>query len=194
MTQIEAADNPRRLLLRVVAKLMLAFAALVALWVILSSLFKHNVPVNARAVETPVDVTALTEDSALLIEWFDKPLIVARRSVASEAMLAAMDADDLRDPLSANSVQPAAAANVYRSGTSGWFVAIGIGTSSGCALRFDQSGVSAEAGAAFIDQCDGSRYDFAGRALNGSPARKNIPVPEWRLEGDSIIVSTAPVR
>lgn len=194
MKSPEPTDTSRRLLLRVIAKLMLAFAVLVALWVILSPLFKPNVPVNAKAVETVIDVSEFSQDSVEIIEWFDKPLIVARRSVDVEAGLKAADIAGLRDPGSEKSVQPLYASQALRSGAAGWFVAIGIGTSSGCALTYSSSTLQKSEPVIFTDGCDGSRYDLAGRALAGSIARKNLPVPHWRLSEDRIVVSTEPVR
>lgn len=185
-------ENPRRLFLRVVAKLMAAFACVTACWVVLSPLFKPNVPVNAKIVETIIDVSEFREDSVDIIEWFDKPLIVARRSVKSESRLRDMTDRQLQDPTSEKSAQPEYARNLTRSRHDGWFVGIGLGTSSGCALRY--SGVDTRVDVVFTDGCDSSQYDFAGRALTGGAAKKNIPVPHWRLENDRIIVSTEPVR
>jgi len=194
VTAPETRENSRRLLLRVATKLMLCFAALVASWIILSPLFKPNVPVNTKAVETTIDVSGRGENTIEIIEWFDKPLIIARRSALTERGLKEIGAEALRDPQNKKSVQPANAQNAIRTAHDGWFVAIGIGTSSGCALLASAAAVGTSDVAVFTDGCDGSRYDFAGRALAGSKARKNLPVPHWQFEDNRIVVSTAPVQ
>ena len=117
------------------AVLMLAFAAVIALWVILSPLVKPGVPVNAKSESTIIDVSQFEEGTVDVIEWFDKPLLLARRSAETEALLRDAVAATLRDPYNEKSIQPESADNAVRSVSPGWFVAIGIGTSSGCALN-----------------------------------------------------------
>lgn len=186
-----SVTSSRRLYLRVLAKLMLCFALISAIWVILSPLFRPNVPVNAKHEETRIDTSALTENSVEIREWADKPLIVARRSARTESLLRSTDASLLKDVDSQISVQPNTARNAIRSAHPGWFLAIGIGTSSGCVVSFTST-VSETA--VFTDACDRSQYDFAGRALQGGKAKKNLPIPNWRIENNTIIVSTAPVE
>ncbi|MEM7255974.1 MAG: hypothetical protein AAF404_01160 [Pseudomonadota bacterium] len=194
MSSAESTENTRRLLLRVTAKLMVAFAVIVGLWVIFSPLFKPNVPVNAKPVDTVFNVARFTPDTVDIVEWFDKPLIIARRSAQSQNNLAGVEPADLRDPVNERSVQPDAADNPLRSESMEWFVAIGLGTSSGCALTFRREALQNGETAVFVDGCDGSRYDLAGRALAGSAARKNLPVPHWRLDGERLMVSTETVQ
>ena len=180
-------ESQRRLLLRVLTKTMIAFSVVVGLWVILSPLLRNAEPVNQRVVETAIDVAEFAEGEVDIIEWFDKPLIIARRSSQQEALLESVPAVQLKDPGNKRSTQPQPANNSLRSATQGWFVAIGIGSSSGCALQYN-----AQAGE-FTDGCDGSRYDLAGRALAGSAARGNTPVPHWRYADGKIFVSTRKV-
>lgn len=183
-------ESARRLYLRVTAKLMVCVAVVMAFWIILSPLLRSAVPVNTLAVETVIAVNGLAEDNVDVVEWFDKPLIVARRSAQTETLLSAVEPSALRDANNIKSIQPDYANNATRSPHSGWFLAIGIGTSSGCAVRF----TDAKAGmAVFTDACDHSQYDFAGRALKGSNAKKNLPVPHWRYEDNKIFVSTQAV-
>ena len=166
---------------------MIAFSVVVGLWVILSPLFRNVETVNQRVVETAIDVAGFTEGEVDIIEWFGKPLIIARRSSAQEARLESVPAEQLNDPDNKRSTQPQPANNRLRSATPGWFVAIGIGSSSGCALQYNVQASE------FSDGCDGSRYDLAGRALAGSAARSNTPVPHWRYADRKIFVSTGQV-
>lgn len=194
MHSITPSDNPRRLFLRVVAKLMLAFGLVTALWVVLSPLLRPNVPVNAKTVETRINISTFAPDTVDIIEWFDKPLVIARRSEQTQINLAAVVDTQLRDAGNQRSDQPAYAKNSLRSASAEWFVAIALGTSSGCALRYREAAPHTTESAVLVDGCDGSRFDLAGRALAGSQARKNLPVPHWRVDGDRIVVSTDPVR
>ena len=40
----------------------------------------------------------------------------------------------------------------------------------------------------FVDSCDASRYDLAGRVFREQSAKKNIVVPEWQLVDGNIVV------
>ncbi len=172
---------------------MIAFSVAVGLWIILSPLFRTGAPVNQKPVETIINVARIEAGEVDIIEWFDKPLIIARRSAQQESRLTGFPSGQLQDPGNARSTQPQHANNRLRSDTPGWFVAIGLGTSSGCALQYSKSSVGNGLPDVFTDGCDGSRFDLAGRALAGSAASKNIPVPHWRYEDGKIIVSTRQV-
>lgn len=186
MASVPGRESQRRLMLRVLNKLMIGVCVLVAAWVILSPLFKNPVPVNDKIVETRIDVSEFEGGTVDIIEWMNKPLIIARRTTAIEKALNDADHRKLSDANSERSVQPESFRNRLRSPVEGWFVAIGIGTSSGCALRYS----STNSGGEFIDACDGSRYDLAGRAFASGRAKKNLPVPYWSYDEGAIYVST----
>ena len=98
-----------------------------------------------------------------VVEWFNKPLIIVRRTAAQEHELEAADPATLRDPASEKSSQPEFAGNLLRSSTAGWFVSLGLGSGSGCAVEIIEAENLSDTG--FIDRCDGSRYDLAGSCL-----------------------------
>lgn len=186
--------NQRRLLLRVAIKIMLWISLMIGAWIIFSPLLVNSRPVNGKVVETVFDISEIESGDVQIVEWFSKPLIIAHRTQATEAQLREAGNDLLQDPLSSGSTQPEFATNPLRSATAGWFVSLGIGTSSGCALRYSPptgvlKNVVRRAGI-FTDPCDSSRYDMAGRAFIDQAARKNTTIPVWRFERDKIIVST----
>jgi len=127
-----------------------------------------------------------------LVNWAGKPLIIARRTDQWEMQLTTANSARLKDASSRDSAQPPAMSNPLRSIESGWFVAVGLGTGSGCAVQYKEPSSVVISGArwpgGFIDGCDQSRYDLAGRVLVGQAARKNLVVPEWRLDGAEIIL------
>ena len=182
-----STPNDRRLLLRVAVKVMLCVSVMVGSWVIFSPLFNNKAPVNARVVETAFDVSDMISGEVELHEWFSKPLIIARRTPEQERALETADSATLGDSASDKSSQPVSAQNALRSSTPGWFVSLGLGTGSGCALEIvaDTDNLSG-----FSDPCDGSQYDLAGRVLAGQASKKNTTIPLWRYETGNIIVST----
>lgn len=169
---------------------MVAFSIVVGLWVILSPLFRSAGPSAQKAIETTIDVSEFEVDEVDIIEWFDKPLVIVRRSERMETRLSSVADQVLADPTSSGSLQPPSATNRLRSVTTGWFVSIGLGTSSGCALKYAIGETENGLPGQFTDGCDGSRFDLAGRALAGGVATKNTPVPYWRYQDGKIIVST----
>lgn len=173
---------------------MIWVSLVIGAWVILTPLFKNKTPVNARVVESVFDVSEMEAGEVDIVEWFGKPLVIARRTQVVEDLLLLADRKILKDPDSEKSLQPDFAGNPLRSATPGWFVAIGLGTGSGCALKYSDPSDELINGrkwpGGFVDPCDGSRYDLAGRVLVKHSAKRNIPVPVWRMEPDKLVVST----
>ena len=184
-----STTNDRRLLLRVMVKVMLWTSVAIGAWVIFSPLFKNKTPVNAKVVETSFDVTEMQSGEVELLEWFNKPLIIARRTQLQERSLETAEPATLSDPASIKSSQPGFEKNTLRSSTPGWFVTLGLGAGTGCAVEIIDEGATGNRG--FLDPCDGSRYDLAGRVLAGQATKKNTTIPVWRYDNGNIIVSTA---
>ncbi len=107
-------------------------------------------------------------------------------------MLATLDdpelVEQLKDPKSQGSEQPAFAENQYRSREPEWLVMIAICTHLGCVPDYRP-----EAGGdfwpvwkgGFFCPCHGSAYDLAGRVMDGSPAPRNMPVPAYEFVSDN---------
>ena len=188
-------QSGRLVFMRVLVKLMILFAILAFLRVLFGSL-----PERDLVVELPVarySVADMKPGDYQLVEWNSKPLFIVYRKSAWDSQLDEASGELYRDPLSERSEQPDDAKNALRSPYSGWFVTLGLGTGAGCALTFDKpanttqdekSGKSVPAGG-FTDGCDQSRYDLAGRVYLEQAAKRNTVVPQWRLEGQTILVS-----
>ena len=156
------------------------------IWVLSGSLPRRDH--NALEV-TRFNVADMHPGDHLLVEWQRKPLIIVYRKPAWETLLLAASAELYHDPDSILSSQPEAATNALRSPVRGWFVTLGLGTGAGCSLIISEP-ENAESGDAggFIDGCDQSRYDLAGRVYSRQQARRNTVVPVWSLVGDEILV------
>lgn len=190
-----ASVNNKRLLLRLMVKMMLWISLLVGAWVVFTPLFKNKKNVNTKAIESVFDVSHMNAGDVDIIEWFSKPLIIAHRTQKAENQLQAAGENEVYDPDSEESSQPEFAGNALRSSTPGWFVSLGLGSGSGCALQYQPPSTdranAREWPGGFIDNCDGSHYDLAGRVLVDQAARKNTTIPVWRLESGKLFVSTA---
>ncbi len=183
-------ENNRLTLLRVLVKLMSLLALCAFGWVLFGSV-PERAPGEIEV--TRFDVSDMKPGDYLLIEWQKKPLYIVYRKPQWESALQSVDTDLYRDPDSRNSVQPAEASNALRTMVPGWFVTLGLGTGAGCSLTFSQpdNDTAANDGlpGGFIDGCDQSRYDLAGRVYAGQSARRNTVIPQWRLESGVILIS-----
>jgi ubiquinol-cytochrome c reductase iron-sulfur subunit len=152
---------------------------------------------RAKAAGAPqrVDIGKLAPGELHVVEWRGKPVWVLRRT---DQMLADIRKDDglVSDPHSAASKQPAYARNEFRSRDPRLFVVIGVCTHLGCSPVMKPASAKDELGASwhggFYCPCHGSKFDFAGRVLRGSPAPTNLVVPPYRLaDTDTLVIGTA---
>ncbi len=155
------------------------------------------------SLETTVDVSTLAPGAILEVEGLRLPVWVLRRSDAMIAALAQAN-PGLADPLSQQSVQPAALRTPWRSVAADYFVFVPLYGWSGPDGLHGQRRVRLLAAArppadcnagdralavGFVDESGGGIcFDYAGRlyrisdrvALRGVT---NLPVPEQRLVG-----------
>lgn len=70
---------------------------------------------------------------------------------------------------------------------------VGICTHLGCIPKYLPNSGSSTLGAdwpgGFYCPCHGSRYDLAGRVMDGSPAPLNLPVPPYYYRTPDLIVA-----
>jgi ubiquinol-cytochrome c reductase iron-sulfur subunit len=137
-----------------------------------------------------IDLTKLGEGEGLALLWRGTPIWVVRRPASALASLDAR-AHVLKDPESAESIQPAYAHNSYRSVRPDIVVLTAICTHLGCVPQLkstpdEQLGADLDAG--FYCPCHGSRFDLAGRVVKGSPAPANLPVPAYHLADEQTLV------
>lgn len=127
---------------------------------------------KTRADGAPVsaDIHDIPEGGLRVTVWRQKPVWILHRSREMIAAVETQGADDLLDPDSESSAQPEYCKNKTRSIRPEYFIAVGLCTHLGCSPgRENEKG--------FLCACHGSRFDFAGRVVKGSPAPKNLFIP-----------------
>ena len=148
---------------------------------------------RARAAGAPieVDVSRIAPGELSVFEWRGKPVWVLRRTPEMIESLKTV-APRLSDPNSQASEQPKYAENEYRSARPDLLVLVGVCTHLGCSPQEKPAEAKAEMGAdwpgGFYCPCHGSKFDFAGRVFNGSPAPTNLVVPPYTVVSDTKVV------
>lgn len=135
-----------------------------------------------------IDLTKIGEGEGIKLLWRGTPMWVVRRSPQS---LAALDAKLVKDPESAESLQPEYALNAHRSRREDVLVLSAICTHLGCLPQFKSSSdaeLGADLSTGFYCPCHGSRFDIAGRVLKGSPAPTNLAVPSYHFADETTLV------
>ncbi len=150
--------------------------------------WKPSEKAQAAGAPVDVDISALAEGQMLTIEWRGKPVWIVRRPASALASLAGVR-DQLRDPDSAESVQPEFAKNESRALKPEYLVMVGVCTHLGCAPLYkpDAGSISADWQGGFFCPCHGSRFDLSGRVYKSVPAPTNLEVPPYRFLTDSKI-------
>ena len=149
---------------------------------------------RAKAIGAPVeaDISQLDPGQRLTFKWRGKPVWVVRRTQEQLAALEAMSAETLRDPESAESLQPGFAANSWRSSKPEYLVLVGICTHLGCAPNYfpdpNAEGMGGDWKGGFYCPCHGSKFDLSGRVYAGVPAPSNLEVPPYRYLDDNLIL------
>ena len=189
MNEQEKVDKTRRNL--VVATSVVGGAASVGAAVpFLASMWPSE---RARAAGAPVevDVSRIPPGELTVIEWRGKPVWVLRRTKEMIASLKAVE-PRLSDPQSKASEQPKYAQNEYRSASPELLVLVGVCTHLGCSPQEKPADAKAEMGpdwmSGFYCPCHGSKFDFAGRVFNGSPAPLNLVVPPYTVVSETKVV------
>ena len=148
---------------------------------------------RAKAAGAPVkvDISQLQSGQILNVLWRGSPVFLVNRSTEQTAVLPALN-DRLKDPESADSIQPQYADNIHRSMTENLLVVIGICTHLGCSPKYYPDLVpqqfDSEWQGGFYCPCHNSRFDIAGRVFSGSPASRNLDVPPYMFEDDNTVV------
>ena len=149
---------------------------------------------KAKAAGAPVkiDIGKLEPGERMVEEWRGQPVFVIRRSQAALDSLATLE-DKVRDPQSEKSDQPSYVDPVTRSIKAEYLVMVGLCTHLGCAPMYRPEVGAADLGGdewqgGFFCPCHGSKFDLAGRVYKDVPAPKNLPVPPYHFETDSVIV------
>jgi ubiquinol-cytochrome c reductase iron-sulfur subunit len=149
--------------------------------------------VKAMAAGAPVDVDIgkMEPGQLLRVAWRGKPVWILKRTPEVLATLKTLD-NELRDPMSEESIQPEYSKNLYRSLKPEIFVAIGICTHLGCSPTFRPEIAPADLGdkwkGGFFCPCHGSWFDLAGRVYRGVPAPTNLEIPPYRYVTENQLI------
>jgi len=153
-----------------------------------------NPSAKAKAAGAPVkaDIGKLEPGQMVVVEWRGKPVYVLNRTETQLADLARLN-DQLKDPDSAISSQPAYIQGIDRAIRPELLVVVGLCTHLGCAPKFRPEVGAADLGGddwlgGFFCPCHGSKFDLSGRVYAGVPASANLEVPPYSFEGDNILV------
>jgi ubiquinol-cytochrome c reductase iron-sulfur subunit len=146
---------------------------------------------RARALGAAIELDLSKLDPGQMITpiWRKQPIFVVRRTPDMVARLNGHDGI-LKDPTSASSDQPDYAKNVQRSRMPEILVLIGVCTHLGC-LPKERFAAGGDMGPSwpggFLCPCHGSRFDLAGRVLDGSPASVNLRVPPYEFPNPQML-------
>lgn len=153
-----------------------------------------NPSAKAKAAGAPVEVNIgkLEPGQMVTVEWRGKPVYVVRRTQES---LTGLDdlRGELRDPDSAESVQPTYTQNPSRAIKPEVLVLLGLCTHLGCAPGYAPEVGSVNIGdgewlGGFFCKCHGSKFDMAGRVFKGVPAPINLEIPPHKYLSDNVIL------
>lgn len=152
-----------------------------------------NPSAKAKAAGAPVkaDIGKLEPGQMVVVEWRGKPVYVVNRTEAQIASLATLT-DQLRDPESEISEQPAYISGITRAIRTELLVVVGLCTHLGCAPKYRPEVAAADLGSewlgGFFCPCHGSKFDLSGRVYSNVPAPTNLEVPPHSFEGDNVLV------
>ncbi|MFL6547366.1 MAG: ubiquinol-cytochrome c reductase iron-sulfur subunit [Povalibacter sp.] len=149
---------------------------------------------RAQALGAPVDadVSKLEPGAIMKVNWRGQAIYIVRRTPEMLATLSTPEViNNLRDPESKDSEQPAYTKNQTRALKPEILVLIGVCTHLGCAPLDRFQPQDAELGATwpggFYCPCHGSKFDLAGRVFKDVPAPLNLRVPPYRFLNEGAI-------
>jgi ubiquinol-cytochrome c reductase iron-sulfur subunit len=150
-----------------------------------------NPSAKAKAAGAPVkaDISKIEPGQMVVVEWRGKPVYIVRRT--PDALASIKKADEaVKDPASADAVQPAYVQGEYRAIKDEFLVVLGLCTHLGCAPKYHpEVGIhGSDWLGGFFCPCHGSKFDLAGRVYKNVPAPTNLEIPPYSYESDSVIV------
>lgn len=148
---------------------------------------------RAKAVGAPVTVNigALEAGQLLKVQWRGQTIGILRRSEETLALLPEVD-DQLRDPDSLESEQPAFARNEMRASRPEFLVVNMHCTHLGCVpqvlpeVRPEPFEENWKGG--FFCPCHKSKFDMSGRVYQAVPAPTNLRIPPYSYIDDQTLL------
>ncbi len=188
--EVSEQDAKRRLRLRVAAKMMMYLGFAGVVYVFISALMSGDGEVpNVPSMR--VDIAGIEPGQIEFLSWEGRPVLVYRRTDADIVALRSGD-PRIRDPDSNSSVQPEFAKNWMRSQSPDYFVSIALGTGQGCTVEMVPASDELFQGkpwqGGFMDSCGKDRFDFAGRVFEKQYAGKNLQVPQYGIDGTTLVL------
>ena len=177
-------DSLARVRIRALIKLMVLGAALLLVGVMLRYAFSGSV--DTRGETLRVDLAEIAPGEAGRFIHGNRHVLVVHRDAAWQAALA--DDDELVDPAARRGQQPDGLELPLRSFRPEWLVVIGESTDLGCELDLVHPDDAEDWSGGLVDRCRGGRYDGAGRVYAGQSARRNLPIPDYRLVGEDQLI------
>ena len=154
---------------------------------------------KAMAAGAPVeiDISKMEPGQLIRVAWRGKPVWILNRPPQILETLKTLD-NELRDPLSHESIQPESSKNQLRSIKPEIFVAVGLCTHLGCSPTFRPEIAPHDLGdkwkGGFFCPCHGSWFDLAGRVYRGVPAPTNLEIPPYRFITDTQLIVGEPAE
>lgn len=155
-----------------------------------------SVKTVARGSPIEVDISKLGNGQIITLEWRSRPIWVLHRTDPQLQTLPKMDSR-LKDPKSQAAQEPPQLQNSpkwdneARSINPRYLVLVAICTHLGCIPDYRPKVGDTQFGSdwlgGFFCPCHGSKYDLAGRVVDGSPAPLNLPVPPYFFKSDTLI-------
>jgi len=145
----------------------------------------------AAGAPVEVDLSKMEPGQLIRVAWRGKPVWILNRTPQVLETLKTLD-NELRDPLSQESIQPESSKNPARSIKPEIFVAVGLCTHLGCSPTFRPEIAPTDLGdkwhGGFFCPCHGSWFDLAGRVYRGVPAPTNLEIPPYRYITDTQLI------
>ena len=145
----------------------------------------------AAGAPVKVDLSKMESGQLLRVAWRGKPVWILNRTPEVLKTIRSLK-DQLSDPDSNESIQPARAKNDLRSIKPEIFVGLGLCTHLGCSPTFRPEIAPHDLGpdwkGGFFCPCHGSKFDLAGRVYSGVPAPTNLEVPPHYYLTDTHLV------
>lgn len=169
----------------------MVYMGVLAIFYVFFSTFTHSPHSVSSVPAKKIDVSQMQKGEVMLLSWDGRPVLIYRRQDADLSALRSND-ERLLDAQSRKSDQPANALNAFRSVSPEWFVAIAVGMDQGCSIAYlpsDSTLFQAQPWqGGFIDSCRESRYDLSGRVFESQYATRNLVVPPYRLDEQTVIL------
>jgi len=148
---------------------------------------------------TEVEIGLVELGQMIVVPWQGKPVFIVHRT---EEMLGTLDArTDLKDPMSD---EPEGGDNpewflsgdekvkAYRAQRPEWYISSAVCTHLGCVPLFTPEIGDPEMGGNWQGgwhcPCHGSKYDLAGRVIEGSPAPRNLQIMKYAFMSDTTVL------